>query len=191
MSKRAVIFVDIQNDYFPGGKWTLHAMEAAADNAAELLDSARRKGDLVVHVRHEFPTAEAPFFSPGSEGSQINVRVKNRDNEVVILKHHINSYRETNLKEVLDKNGIEEVIICGAMSHMCIDAVARASNDFGYKVSVVQDACATRDLELNGQTIPAQQVHAAFMSALGFGYATLLSTEDYLKEPTKAASPGF
>jgi nicotinamidase-related amidase len=188
MSKRAVIFVDIQNDYFPGGKWTLHGIEAAADNAAKLLDSARQKGDLVVHIRHEFPTAEAPFFCPSSEGSKINARVKNRDGEAVILKHHINSYRETNLKETLDKNGIDEVVICGAMSHMCIDAVTRASNDFGYKVSVVHDACASRDLEMDGQTIPAPQVHAAFMSALGFGYATLLSTEDYVKETARTPS---
>lgn len=188
MSKRAVIFVDIQNDYFPGGKWTLHGVEAAADNAAKLLESARRKGDLVVHIRHEFPTAEAPFFAPGSEGAKINDRVKNLDSEAVVLKHHINSYRETNLKEILDKNGVDEVIICGAMSHMCIDAVTRASNDFGYKVSVVPDACASRDLELNGKTIPAEQVHAAFMSALGFGYAKLLSTEDYIKEPVQSAS---
>lgn len=186
MNKRAVIFVDIQNDYFPGGKWTLHGIEAAADNAAKLLESARKKGDLVIHIRHEFPTTEAPFFAPGSDGAKINARVKNLENEIVVLKHHINSYRETNLKEILDQNGISEVIICGAMSHMCIDAVSRASNDFGYKVNVVHDACASKDLEMNGRTIPAEQVHAAFMSALGFGYATLMSTEDYVKEPARA-----
>lgn len=188
MSKRAIIFVDIQNDYFPGGKWTLDGMEAAADNAAKLLECARKKGDLVVHIRHEFPTADAPFFCPGSEGAQINKKVKNLDNEIVVLKHHINSYRETELKNILDKHGIEEVVICGAMSHMCIDAVTRASNDFGYKVNVVHDACASRDLEMNNETIPAPQVHAAFMSALGFGYATLVSTDDYLKEATESVS---
>ncbi len=61
----------------------------------------------------------------------INAKVKNLDKEPVVLKHHINSYRETNLKEILDKQEIDEVVICGAMSHMCIDAVSRASNDFG------------------------------------------------------------
>ncbi len=187
MSKRAVIFVDIQNDYFPGGKWTLHGIEAAADNAAKLLAAARKKGDLVVHIRHEFPGADAPFFAAGSEGAKINAKVQNLENEKVVLKHHINSYRETELKSILDEHGIEEVVICGAMSHMCIDAVARASNDFGYKVNVVHDACASRDLELNNETIPAPQVHAAFMSALGFGYATLLSTEDYLQEVAELA----
>ena len=58
MAKRALIVVDIQNDYFPGGKWPLVGMEAAADNAAQLIASARKNGELVVHVRHEFPRSE-------------------------------------------------------------------------------------------------------------------------------------
>lgn len=180
--KKAVIFVDIQNDYFPGGKWTLPGIESASDNAAKVLEAARRKNDLVVHIRHEFPTADAPFFAPGSDGAKINDKVKNRENEEVVLKHHINSFKETSLKEILDKNGIEEVVVCGAMSHMCIDAAARAASDFGYKTAVVHDACAASDLELDAKKIPAEQVHAAFMSALGFGYAKLISTEEYIHE---------
>lgn len=180
MAKRALVVVDIQNDYFPGGKWTLSGVEAAADNAARLIEAARGAGDLVVHIRHEFPTDDAPFFTPGSEGAQIHAKVRNRDGERVVLKNHVNSYRETGLKEVLDQSGVEEVVICGAMSHMCVDAITRASNDFGYKVTVVHDACASRDLEFNGVRVPAAHVHAAFMAALGFAYATMRSTDEYL-----------
>ncbi len=185
-NKRAVIVVDIQNDYFPGGKWTLHGIEAAADNAARLIAAARTQGDMVIHIRHEFPTNEAPFFLPGSEGAQIHPKVRNVGNEPVVLKHHINSFRETDLKEILDRNGIEEVVICGAMSHMCVDAVTRASNDYGYKVTVIHDACASRDLEINNVSVPAVQVHAAFMAALGFGYATMRSTDEYLSTINKS-----
>jgi len=180
MPKRALVLIDIQNDYFPGGKWALSGIEAAADNAARLLEAARAAGDLVVHVRHEFPTADAPFFAPGSEGAKIHAKVKSRDDEPVILKHHVNSFRETGLKAELDRHGVEEVVICGAMSHMCVDAGTRAASDLGYKCVVVHDACATRDQEFEGAVVPAQQVHAAFMAALGFGYANLISTEEYL-----------
>ena len=190
MTKRALVVVDIQNDYFPGGKWTLSGAEAAADNAARLLDAARAAGDLVVHIRHEFPTADAPFFTPGSEGAKIHPKAQNRENERVLLKHHVNSYRETDLKKVLDEGGVEEVVICGSMSHMCVDAVTRASNDFGYKVTVVHDACASRDLEFNGVQVPAAQVHAAFMAALGFAYATLRSTDEYLGAARAEAKAG-
>jgi nicotinamidase-related amidase len=181
-SHRALIVVDIQNDYFPNGRWTLSGMDAAADNAARLIAAARASGELVVHIRHEFPTADAPFFAPGSAGAQIHPKVQNREDEHVIVKHHINSYRETKLKEILDHNNIREVVICGAMSHMCIDAVTRASNDFGYNCILVHDACASRDLEFNGIRVPAEHAHAAFMAALGFAYAKTISTNDFLAD---------
>ena len=186
MTKRALIVVDLQNDYFPGGKWTLSGVDAAADNAAQLLAAAREQGELVVHVRHEFPTQDAPFFAVGSEGAQIHPKVRSQGDEHVVVKSQINSFRETDLKEVLDRNGIKEVVICGAMSHMCVDAVTRAARDFGYEVTVIHDACATRDLEFNGVRVPAAQVHAAFMAALGFAYATMRSTSQHLGAATSA-----
>jgi nicotinamidase-related amidase len=184
MPTRALVLIDVQNDYFPGGKWPLKGIESAADNAAKLLAAARRAGDLVVHVRHEFPTADAPFFAPGSEGARIHPKVRGLDDEPVVLKQHVNSFRETDLKEILDRHGVEEVVICGAMSHMCVDAGVRAASDLGYKCVVVHDACATRDQEFAGTVVPAAEVHAAFMAALEFGYARLVSTDDYIASAT-------
>jgi nicotinamidase-related amidase len=185
MPKRALVLIDIQNDYFPGGRWALSGIEAAADNAARLLATARAAGDLVVHVRHEFASADAPFFAPGSQGAQIHPKARNLEGEPVILKHHVNSFRETDLKALLDRHGVEEVVICGAMSHMCVDAGTRAASDLGYKCMVVHDACATRDQEFEGAVVPAAQVHAAFMAALGFGYARLVTTEEYVTGNTR------
>jgi nicotinamidase-related amidase len=187
MNKRALIVVDIQNDYFPEGRWPLIGIEAASDNAVRLIAGARAAGELVVHIRHEFPTGDAPFFSPGSEGAEINPKARDRDGEPVVLKHHINAFRETELKRVLDDSGVEEVVVCGNMSHMCVDAVTRAANDFGYSVIIVHDACAAHDLEFNGVRVPAIQVHAAFMAALGFAYATVRSTDEHLDIPASAA----
>jgi nicotinamidase-related amidase len=184
MPTRALVLIDVQNDYFPGGKWPLKGIESAADNAAKLLAAARRAGDLVVHVRHEFPAANAPFFAPGSEGARIHPKVRGLDDEPVVLKQHVNSFRETDLKEILDRHGVEEVVICGAMSHMCVDAGVRAASDLGYKCVVVHDACATRDQEFAGTVVPAAEVHAAFMAALEFGYARLVSTDDYIASAT-------
>lgn len=180
MPKRALVLIDIQNDYFPGGKWTLNGIDTVADNAAKLLDAARKAGDLVVHVRHEFPSADAPFFTPASPGAEIHAKVRNLGGEPVILKHHVNSFRETDLKAILDEHGVDELVICGAMSHMCVDAGTRAASDLGYKCVVVHDACATRDQEFSGVVVPAAQVHAAFMAALQFGYAKLTSTDEYV-----------
>src|SRR4051794_14321392 len=95
MSKKALIVVDIQNDYFPNGKWPLAGAEAAADNAARIIAAARTAGDLVVYIRHEFTVENPPFFKVGSEGAQIHPKVLNRPGEHVVVKNHVNSFRET------------------------------------------------------------------------------------------------
>ncbi|MGV6872833.1 cysteine hydrolase family protein [Pseudochelatococcus sp. B33] len=180
MSKRALVIIDLQNDYFPGGRFTLDNIDAAARNAARLLDAARASGDLVVHVRHEFPTADAPFFAPGSEGAAINKAVEPREGEAVVLKNTVNAFRGTDLKALLDRGGVTDLTLAGAMSHMCVEAAARAAADYGYRTTVVHDAVATRDLDFDGKTIPAAQVHASAMATLAFAYATLQSTDAYL-----------
>ena len=121
-----------------------------------------------------------PFFVPGSDGVQIHDSVSPQDGEPVIVKNYPNSFLKTDLKQMLERDAIEDLSIVGAMSHMGIDATTRAASDLGYKTTVVHDACATRDLAFQGQTVPAAQVHAALMSALGFAYATVVTTDEYL-----------
>ncbi|PHS68889.1 MAG: cysteine hydrolase [Methylophaga sp.] len=181
-SKTALIIVDLQNDYFQGGKWALEGTEAAAEKAAALLNSFRARDLPVVHIRHEFPTADAPFFAPNSNGAKVHSSVQELAAEPVVIKHQINSFKDTNLKEILEELNVDSVLICGAMSHMCIDAVTRAANDFGYNCTVAHDACATLGLEFNGITVPANHVHAAFMAALDFAYANVASTDELLSE---------
>ena len=180
MAKQALIVVDIQNDYFPQGKWPLVGADAAADKAARLIQAFREAGDSVVHIRHEFTSEEAPFFTPNSDGAKLHPKVLNRDDEPVVLKHFVNSFRETELKSILDEQGIKELVVVGSMSHMCVDGITRAAADFGYSVTVIHDACATRDLEFNGVAVPAAQVHAAFMASLAFAYANVVSADEFL-----------
>ena len=184
MSNIALLLVDYQNDYFSsyqGAQWALQDTESAAKHGAELLTLFREKQLPVVHIRHEFTSQEAPFFKPGSDGAQIHKSVAPTDDETVILKHHISSFRETNLEAVLKAKGVEQLIIVGAMSHMCIDAATRAATDLGFECTVAHDACTTLDLEFEGTTVPASQVHAAFMAALRFGYCDVTTTGDVLE----------
>lgn len=180
MSKQALIIIDIQNDYFPGGKWTLDGADQAADNAARLLAAARERGDLVVHVRHEFESADAPFFAPDSLGAAIHAKVQPNEGEPVVLKHKVNAFLGTNLKHTLDQQGVEALTIVGSMSHMCIDAATRAAADYGYNVTVAHDACATLPLAFNGKQVPAAHVHDSAMAALAFAYAKVVKTDELL-----------
>lgn len=180
MNKSGLIVVDLQNEYLPTGKLPLSGIEAAAANAARVIAHARDNGIPVFHIRHEFANNEAPVFIPGTDGVKIQPTVAPQAGEAVIVKNHINAFRDTDLKQQLDAQGVEEVIVVGAMSHMCIDAVVRAAVDIGYVATILHDACATLDLEFDGVTIPAAQVHAAAMAALAFGYGSVISTDKYL-----------
>ncbi|WP_435169697.1 cysteine hydrolase family protein [Falsirhodobacter sp. 1013] len=181
MGNRAVVVVDVQNDYFPGGLYTLDGIAEASANVGKVLEAARARGERVIHIRHIFPDAGAPFFRPDSEGNEIHPSAAPQEGETVIVKNFPNSFQKTDLKEVLDADGIKDVVVVGAMSHMCIDATVRASSDFGFKTTVVQDACATRAQEFGGVTVPASQVHATMMAALAFAYADVIDTDAFLK----------
>lgn len=182
MSRRALILVDIQNDYFPSGKWPLDGVEQAAEQAVRVLAAARQAGDLIVHVRHEFASAEAPFFVPGSQGARIHDSVRPLPGEAEVLKHQVNAFRDTDLKAILEQHGVQALTLVGSMSHMCIDAAARAAADLGYQVTVVHDACATRDQVFGEVQVPAAQVQAAYMAALAFAYAQVVSSAEYLAQ---------
>jgi nicotinamidase-related amidase len=185
--KMALVLIDLQNDYFPGGSLELVGIEAAAVCAHKLLTSFRKSGQPIFHVQHVALGSNATFFRPNTPGVEIHRSLQPLPSEPVVQKHYPNSFRETGLLEALRRAGIEDLVICGAMSHMCIDASTRAAFDFGFSCRVIHDACATRDLAFEGLEVPAAQVHAAFMAALGARYAQVLSLEQFLGTPP----PGF
>jgi len=180
MSTTALLIIDMQNDYFTGGKFTLSGIDAAAKNARSVLDLFRAQQLPIVHVHHEFASKEAPFFVPESEGAKIHETLLPQDGEQRVLKHEVNSFKGTELESILRSQAITDLVIVGAMSHMCIDAVVRAAKDLGFNNTVIHDACATLDLEFNGISVPAEQVHATQMAALAFAYAKVISTEELL-----------
>ncbi len=178
--KSALILIDIQNDYFPGGAMELAGMTQAAARAGELLAVFRQARRPIFHVQHLAPGPGATFFRPGTPGVEINESVRPLPGEALVRKEYPNAFRDTGLLAVLHAAGVEELTIAGAMSHMCIDATTRAAFDLGFTCTVIHDACATRDLAFAGLAIPAAQVHGAFMAALGMRYAGVLALQDFL-----------
>ena len=179
-----LILIDFQNDYFQGGKMELTDTEEAAANAGLILNDFRKKRLPIIHIQHISTRPGAAFFLPGTHGAEINETVAPRDGEIVLEKNFPNSFRGTQLLEILKEKEIKNLVICGAMSHMCIDATVRASFDLGFSCVVVEDACATRDLVYKGKTIKASEVHAAFMAALSVLYSKILTTKELIEERT-------
>jgi nicotinamidase-related amidase len=158
----------------------LEGADAAVAQAARLLQHFRGQALPVFHVQHVAARPGATFFLPGTPGAEIHPAVAPLPAEPVVVKHFPNSFRETDLLEQLRGAGVAEATICGAMSHMCIDATARAAADLGFACRVAHDACATRALAFGAVTVPAAQVHAATMAALSAAYAQVLTTAELL-----------
>ncbi len=179
-TNQALLIVDIQNDYFEGGAFPLVGALEASENAKRVLEFFREKGWPIFHIQHINTTSCATFFRQHSPGAEIHENVKPLDGELVVEKQYPNAFRGTGLIDELWKKDVKEVVLCGMMTHMCVDATVRAGKDLGVNFIVIGDACATRDLEFEGKTVAAADVHAAFLAALNFFYAEMKTTQDYI-----------
>ncbi|MCH2110962.1 MAG: cysteine hydrolase [Polyangiaceae bacterium] len=177
METTALILIDIQNDYFPGGALPLVQPEQAAEQAGLLLDEWRAKGQPVIHVRHHMaPGVELPFLRKGTPGAEIFARVAPQGAEPVITKHFPSAFTGTELEDILAQSGAKRLVIAGMMTHMCVSATSRAAMERGYHVTVPRDATATRDLEDGGEVVPAVLVASAHLAALAGGVADVTTT---------------
>ncbi len=179
--KEALILIDIQNDYFEGGANPLVGSREASLRAKALLEDFRARALPVVHVRHLSTRPGSTFFIPGTPGAEIHANVAPVTGEKVIEKNFPNSFRDTDLLDYLHSEGITDLVICGMMTHMCVEATVRAAKDFGVSCTVISDACATKDLEVGGRTVSAADVQTAFLAALNYFYATIRIAEEYLE----------
>jgi nicotinamidase-related amidase len=167
--KSALLLIDIQDFYFPGGKLPLVEPEKAAQNAAKLLDWFRKEKLPVIYVRHN-----------SEPGGKINDIVKPLPNEKIFSKDAVNCFVGTNLLDYLKSNKIDTLVICGMQTHMCVEAATRAASDYGFKCILIHDACATKDLKYGDRLIKAEDVHYSTLATLK-NYATVESTMEFLK----------
>jgi len=174
----ALLIIDIQNDYFPGGAMELEGSTEAGARAGKLLDAFRGRGLPVIHVQHISTRPGASFFVPGTPGVDIHPSVAPLDGETVIRKNYPNSFRDTPLLQHLRDKDISRLVVAGMMTQMCIDTTVRAAADLGFACTLAYDACATRDLSFGGATVPAASVQTAFLAALNGLFARLQSVDE-------------
>ena len=178
--KKALIVIDMQNDYFVGGKMELNNIDIALNNTLKLIDYANKNNFPIYFIKHISNRADATFFLPNNSGVKLHKSL-NTNLGKVIIKHYPNSFKDTNLNTELKDFKIDNLIICGAMNHMCVDSTVRAGLDLGYKIELIHDACATKDLEFNTKIIKAEDVHSAFMSALDGTFCKVKTTKELVK----------
>jgi nicotinamidase-related amidase len=178
MPDTALLIIDIQNDYFPGGAMELEGADVAGAKAASAITKFRKEGQPVIHVRHLSVRPGSTFFLPGTRGAEIHAAVAPRGAESVVEKNFPNSFRGTNLEPTLKGLSVKNLVVAGMMTHMCVDATVRHAADLGYKITLLGDACATRAQSYAGEQVPARQVHAAFLGALNGFYAKVVPSHE-------------
>jgi len=169
--KTALLIIDVQEFYFPGGRMQLENPELAGMNAGLLLDHFRNSEMLVYHVRHN--------FEPGGD---IHPYVKPMEDEPVISKDQVNAFVGTGLLEMMQQDSVEQLVICGMQTHMCVEAAVRAAHDHGFICLLASDACATRALQYEEYIIPAKNVHYSTLNTLQGSYARVITTDAIIRE---------
>jgi nicotinamidase-related amidase len=183
MENTALLIIDVQNDYFKGGNMPLVGAEEAGKNTQKVLEYFRKNNLPVINIKHIATNDGVTFFLPDTKGAEINSLVEPKNGEKVIVKHYPNSFRETELLAYLQSKQIKNLVITGMMTDVCVESTTRAAFDLGFTNTIIGDATATRDREVNGQVVKAAEVQRSFLagiSALGNLYAQIVNTNDFL-----------
>ena len=179
--KTTLLIVDVQNDYFSGGKNELVGSLEASLRIKILLEEFRRKSREIIYIQHISESPTATFFLPNTEGVAIHRNVYPKKEDTIFVKHYPNSFRDTGLDEYCKNKGIDTLVIVGMMSHMCIDTTVRAGYDLGYKIVIIRDCCATKDLKMGERVVKAEEVQIAYMAAINGTFGEVKTVEEYIK----------
>lgn len=177
LSHASLIIIDAQKEYL-SGPLQLSGMDEAVANIARLLDAARKSGRPIIHVRH-LGTVGGRFDPQGPAG-QFIPGLEPLEGEIVIEKRMPNAFKNTQLHETLQALGHLDLIVCGFMSHSSVSTTVRAAKDYGFRCTLVEDACATRDLPTANGVISAADVQRTEMAIMNDNFATLAQTKNLI-----------
>jgi nicotinamidase-related amidase len=167
MSK-ALLVIDVQNDYFPGGNFPLWNADAVLANTVRAIAAAQAQGVPVIFVKHVANNSRglAPFFNEGTHGVELHQAiVAAAPDAPVVIKSFADSFHQTNLEELLGKQGITELLVCGMMTQNCVTHTAISKAAEKYAVSVLTDCCTTVSEILHLIALNALSTRVALVAA--------------------------
>lgn len=166
---KALLLIDLQNDYFPGGKFPLWNTAATLNHIETAIKVAHTKGVAVILVQHiaDPKMGIAPFFNQGTEGADIHPQILQvAPDAPVVVKKFADSFVETNLEEILTGLGITELLVCGMMTQNCVTHTAISKSAEKFKVTILPDCCTTVDEMIHNIALRAVSTRVALVSAI-------------------------
>ena len=168
MPRKALLLIDLQNDYFPNGTFPLADTEATLSNVEQAIAVASRQGMAIIHIQHvaDPELGIAPFFNAGTPGVDIHPRVLAAAPEApVLVKRYADSFEQTGLHELLQRMDVDELLLCGMMTQNCVTHTALSRQADAYAgVTVLTDACTTVSRELHAIALHALSTRVALKS---------------------------
>ena len=141
--KKALLVIDLQNDYFPGGKFPLWNTEVVLQSIEQAIAKANAQGIPVIYIQH-VAKGVAPFFNEGTPGAEIHPRILAAAPKApVIVKEFADSFEKTTLEETLAKLGVTDLLVCGMMTQDCVTHTAISKAAEKYNVTILPDCCTT------------------------------------------------
>lgn len=147
-SPKALLVIDLQNDYFPQGKFPLHNTAQTLTNMEIAIQKAKQQHMPIILIQHIADASKgiAPFFNRDTAGAEIHLAIsKLAPSADIVEKSFADSFEKTNLETVLQKHGVTELLIAGMMTQNCVTHTAISKATEKYKVAIVADCCTSVD----------------------------------------------
>lgn len=178
--RQGLIIIDVQNDYFEGGDMELENTYQTLKNILKVKKYFEQMNYPIFIIQH-IKEKEGDFFRRNTVGSEIHKELLPiKENSYLIEKNFPNSFFKTSLVSQLIKERVEQLVIVGMMTHMCVDSTTRVAKELGYEPILLSDACTTKSLIFNSKIIPMEDVQCSFLNALS-NFSKVCSTITFLK----------
>lgn len=189
LSAAALLVIDLQVAFTDKGQRTFVRGSRSALRASERLvrtfRSAARPIAFTRHAHLRPPTGGGmaswwgSFLLEGSPGALLDPALLPRRGELVVRKEHYSAFRQTHMNEWLRARSVRSVVLCGTMTHLCVDTTARDAFMHGFDVVIVEDACASKHKAL----------HEASLQCLSNAAARIVTTNALLEQLAGVGDP--
>jgi len=178
--KRALLVIDVQNEYFPGGARPITHPAGSYPRILKAMDAARGVGLPVIVVQHASPQPDAKTFVRGSRGWELPPELASRPRDLLVEKSLPGSFTGTALEAELRERGVDTVVVCGYMTQMCCDTTSRQAVHLGFSVEFLSDATGTLDISNEAGSVTAEELHRAILVTQAMRFAKVLTTETWI-----------
>lgn len=182
--KRALLIVDVQNEYFSGLLPITHP-QGHLNNILRVMDVAKTNGIPIIVIQHTFPQPEMPFFKKGTQEWDLHPEIQSRPHDFMIEKNLPGSFTGTDLESWLRNEKVDKIVIAGYMTHMCCDTTARQAVHRGFTVEFLSDATGTLPLKNEAGEVSAEELHRSILCAQQMLISEVISTEAWCKRVGK------